>query len=55
MTKFIACDENSMKEFESFEDAVAFAKAMSETAVVFMQTGTICARVWEKREVSEDA
>ena len=55
MTKFIACNENSMKEFESFEDALAFAKTMEKTAAVYMQTGTTCALVWEKREGSEDA
>lgn len=55
MTKYISCDENGVKEFDNFEDAVAFAKTMEDTAVVYMKTGTICEQVWRKSGVCEDA
>lgn len=52
MTKYIACDDIEMKEFDSFENAVGYAKNMDETATVFMQTGMSCALIWVK-EMSE--
>lgn len=49
MTKYIACDESEMKEFDNFEDAVDYAKKnMDETAAVFMQTGISGALLWKK-------
>lgn len=54
MTKYIVCDESEMKEFDSYESAIEYAKNnMDETAAVFMQTGMSGALIW-KKQVSED-
>lgn len=55
MTKYIACDESEMKEFDSFDAAVEYAKTnMGETAAVFMQTGMSGALLWKKEGVYHD-
>ena len=55
MTKYIACDESEMKEFDNYQDAIEYAKTnMDETAAVFMQTGMSGALIWKKKGVYHD-
>lgn len=55
MTKYVACDENTMIEFDNYQDAIEYAKNnMDETAAVFMQTGMSGALLWKKQGVIED-